>query len=95
LFITENGMANADVLTGGAVDDSARIDFINAHMGAALRAINDGVPVQGYFLWSLLDNYEWALGYEKRFGLIHVDFETLQRTPKASYLALKSALERL
>ncbi len=94
LFITENGMANADVLTNGAIDDQGRIDFINQHMAAALRAIDDGVPLQGYFLWSLLDNFEWALGYEKRFGLIHVDFDTLKRTPKASYYALKSALER-
>jgi beta-glucosidase len=93
LFITENGMANTDVVTNGAVDDQARIDFINQHMTAALRAIDDGVPLNGYFLWSLLDNYEWALGYEKRFGLIHVDFESLKRTPKASYHALKSALE--
>lgn len=92
LFITENGMANADVLKNGAVDDAARIDYLNAHLGAVRRAIADGAPVQGYFLWSLLDNYEWALGYEKRFGLIHVDFDTLQRTPKASYHALKSAL---
>lgn len=92
LFITENGMANADVITDGVVDDQARIDFVNAHLAAVLRAIDDGARVDGYFLWSLLDNYEWALGYEKRFGLIHVDFDTLQRTPKASYHALKHAL---
>ncbi|MCL4160809.1 UNVERIFIED_CONTAM: hypothetical protein GTU68_053255 [Idotea baltica] len=94
LFITENGMANADVLENGSVDDQDRIDFVNAHLEAVLRAIDDGVPVNGYFLWSLLDNYEWALGYEKRFGLIHVDFDTLKRAPKASYYALKTALER-
>ena len=95
LYVTENGMANADVLQSGAVDDAARIDFLNKHFAAARRAMDDGVPLAGYFVWSLLDNYEWALGYEKRFGLIHVDFDTLQRTPKASYDALKLALTRL
>lgn len=93
LIVTENGMANADVVAaGGGVDDPARIAFVDAHLDAVRRAITDGAPVQGYFLWSLLDNYEWALGYEKRFGLIHVDFDTLARTPKASYHALKTAI---
>lgn len=94
LYVTENGMANADVLTDGAVEDAGRTAFLKAHFDAVQRAIADGAPVAGYFAWSLLDNYEWALGYEKRFGLIHVDFDTLQRTPKASYHALKSALAR-
>jgi len=94
LFVTENGMANADLINHGAVNDPERIDFINKHFDKVKQAIAEGVPVQGYFLWSLLDNYEWALGYEKRFGLIHVDFETLKRTPKASYYALKQALEQ-
>ncbi|MCW1951444.1 MAG: GH1 family beta-glucosidase [Octadecabacter sp.] len=94
LFITENGMANADVIENGSVDDPERIDFLNQHFDAVRRAVADGAPIEGFFVWSLLDNYEWALGYEKRFGLVHVDFETLQRTPKASYHALKSALER-
>ena len=62
------------------------------HTTACRRAIAEGVRLEGYFIWSLLDNYEWALGYEKRFGLIHVDFETLQRTPKASYHALAQRL---
>ncbi|UWR49884.1 GH1 family beta-glucosidase [Phaeobacter inhibens] len=92
LIVTENGMANTDVVTKGKVEDAARITFVDDHLDAVRRAIADGVPVQGYFLWSLLDNYEWALGYEKRFGLVHVDFETLKRTPKASYHALRSAL---
>ena len=94
LFVTENGMSNADVIRSGVVDDPERIAYVNAHIAAVLRAIDDSVPVNGYFLWSLLDNYEWALGYEKRFGLIHMDFDTLKRTPKASYHALKFALER-
>ncbi|MEC3861148.1 GH1 family beta-glucosidase [Mesobacterium sp. TK19101] len=93
LLVTENGMASPDVVTNGAVSDQPRIDYLNAHLDAVKRAIADGVPLQGYFIWSLLDNYEWALGYEKRFGLVHVDFETLERTPKASYHALAQALK--
>ncbi|MDU8910660.1 GH1 family beta-glucosidase [Aestuariicoccus sp. MJ-SS9] len=92
LFVTENGMAAPDVIRNGAVDDPNRIDFVDQHLAAVKRAIADGAPVQGYFIWSLLDNYEWALGYEKRFGLVHVDFDTLVRTPKASYHALSRAL---
>jgi beta-glucosidase len=92
IFVTENGMANADVISGGHVNDPERIAFLEAHFDAVKRAIAQGAPVQGYFVWSLMDNYEWALGYEKRFGLVHVDFDTLQRTPKASYHALKTGL---
>ncbi len=92
IYITENGMANPDMLVAGAVDDNARIAYLAGHLAAVQRAAQDGVPVKGYFAWSLLDNFEWSLGYEKRFGLVHVDFETLQRTPKASYHALKAAL---
>jgi len=94
IFVTENGMAANDVLTKGTVEDADRIAFVADHLTAVQRAIADGVPVHGYFLWSLLDNYEWALGYEKRFGAVHVDFETLQRTPKASYHALAHAFRR-
>lgn len=94
LYVTENGMAARDRLVDGKVDDPDRIAYVEAHLDSVLRALSEGVPVKGYFLWSLLDNYEWALGYDKRFGLIHMDFETLQRTPKASYHALKQALAR-
>lgn len=92
IFVTENGMAwPADE---GANADHARIDFIARHYEAARQAMDKGVNLQGFFYWSLLDNYEWAFGYEKRFGLIHVDFETLERRPKASYHALQTALAR-
>lgn len=91
LFVTENGMANPDEI---GVPDQARIDYLNAHLQSCQTAISQNVPLKGYFIWSLMDNYEWALGYEKRFGLVHVDFETLQRTPKASYEALSLALTK-
>ena len=94
LYITENGMANYDTLDGGTVEDPVRIDYLNQHLAAVRRAIADGAPVAGYYVWSLMDNYEWSLGYEKRFGLVHVDFDSLQRTPKASYHALARALAR-
>lgn len=95
MYVTENGMANADVLqAGSAVTDKVREDYLFAHLAATRQAIAEGANVKGFFYWSLLDNYEWAEGYEKRFGLVHVDFETLQRTPKSSYQALARALAR-
>ncbi|WP_299142698.1 GH1 family beta-glucosidase [uncultured Tateyamaria sp.] len=92
LFVTENGMANADVITNGQVQDDARIAYFESHLNAVKQAIAAGVPVQGYMAWSLMDNYEWALGYEKRFGMVHVDFDSLERTPKASWHAFKAML---
>ncbi|MHA6344848.1 GH1 family beta-glucosidase [Roseivivax sp. CAU 1761] len=93
LYVTENGMAAPDRLEpDGRVNDSHRTAFLDDHLDAVRRAVAEGVPVQGYFIWSLLDNYEWALGYEKRFGLVHVDFDTLERRPKASWHALAAAL---
>ncbi len=92
IYITENGMAAYDEVQDGAVSDPTRIDYFNKHLGAVRQAIADGSPVKGYFAWSLLDNYEWALGYDKRFGMVHVDFDTLERTPKDSYYALQKAL---
>jgi beta-glucosidase len=89
LYITENGMAHPDVVD---VPDIARIAYLDAHLAAARNAIAAGVPLAGYTFWSLMDNYEWSLGYEKRFGLVHVDFETKARNPKASYHAIAEAL---
>ena len=94
IYVTENGMANADQLQDGAVTDQIREDFLFSHLAATRRAIADGANVKGFFYWSLLDNYEWAEGYEKRFGLVHVDFDTLVRTPKSSYHTLARALAR-
>jgi beta-glucosidase len=82
IYVTENGMASA------RLPDDDRIAYLTAHLGAVRAAIAEGAPVAGYYVWSLLDNYEWSLGYEKRFGLVHVDFDTLARTPKPSYHAL-------
>lgn len=87
IHVTENGMASPE-----RQQDDDRIDYLNQHLTAVQDALDQGVPVKGYFIWSLLDNYEWAFGYEKRFGLVDVDFETLERNPKASFHAVKSAL---
>jgi beta-glucosidase len=84
LYVTENGAAFADEKIDGAVHDPDRVEYLRAHFAAAQRAIRDGVDLRGYFVWSLLDNFEWAYGFSKRFGLIHVDYETLERTPKDS-----------
>lgn len=92
IYITENGMASNDTVEDGRIVDKDRIKFFDSHLQAVHRAIAEGVPVKGYFGWSLLDNYEWALGYGKRFGLVHVDYETQQRTPKASYDAFRHAI---
>ncbi len=95
IYVTENGMASPEVpVVSGTVDDPERIDYLNQHLQAVQRAIAKGANVQGYFCWSVLDNYEWTLGYEKRFGLVHVDFDSLKRTPKSSYHALARALAR-
>lgn len=94
IYVTENGMAWDDRVVDGKVDDAERRDYIQRHLRAILDASNEGANLRGFFYWSLLDNYEWAFGYEKRFGMIHVDFETLQRTPKSSYYMLKDLLAR-
>ncbi|WP_030153928.1 GH1 family beta-glucosidase [Streptomyces sp. NRRL S-244] len=85
LMITENGAAYADYADPeGDVHDPDRIGYLHGHLASVHRAIEDGVDVRGYFVWSLLDNFEWAYGYSKRFGLVHVDFATQRRTPKDS-----------
>ncbi|KOU25394.1 beta-glucosidase [Streptomyces sp. WM6372] len=85
LLITENGAAYADYADPeGDVHDPDRIGYLHGHLASVHRAIADGADVRGYFVWSLLDNFEWAYGYSKRFGLVHVDFATQRRTPKDS-----------
>ena len=86
VYITENGAAFYDPPTApdGVVDDPLRVDYLRQHIAAMGEAIQRGVDVRGYFVWSLLDNLEWSLGFSKRFGIVHVDFHTLERTPKKS-----------
>ncbi|MFG2947508.1 GH1 family beta-glucosidase [Streptomyces adustus] len=86
VVITENGCSYE------GVDDQERIAFLDGHVRALHRALEQGVDVRGYFVWSLMDNFEWAEGYQRRFGLVHVDYDTLERTPKASYHWLRDAL---
>jgi beta-glucosidase len=86
VYISENGAAFDDqVDAGGRIDDTARIEFLRRHLETARRAVADGARLKGFFVWSLLDNFEWANGYGKRFGVVRVDYTTLQRTPKESY----------
>ncbi|MGS4945487.1 GH1 family beta-glucosidase [Meridianimarinicoccus sp. RP-17] len=91
IYVTENGMAGDDHLKDGAVDDPVRVQYFDDHLRAVHGAIAEGAPVRGYFAWSLLDNYEWSFGYDKRFGIVHVDYATQARVPKASYRALQAA----
>ncbi|GHD42313.1 beta-glucosidase [Streptomyces mirabilis] len=86
VVITENGCSYE------GIDDQERITFLDGHVRALHRALEQGVDVRGYFVWSLLDNFEWAEGYARRFGLVHVDYDTLKRTPKSSYTWLRDAL---
>jgi beta-glucosidase len=85
LYVTENGSAYPDVVRpDGTVDDPERQDYLERHLAACASAIRKGAPLAGYFAWSLLDNFEWAYGYDKRFGLVHVDYRTQIRTIKGS-----------
>jgi beta-glucosidase len=85
LYVTENGAAFHDYVDPeGGVDDEERVAFLDAHFRAASTAIEDGVDLRGYFVWSLMDNFEWAEGYSKRFGLVYVDYRSQERIPKQS-----------
>ena len=99
IYITENGMSSDDSVNSSSsssakVDDVQRQAYIKRHFDACSRAMLNGVEVAGYFIWSLMDNFEWAFGYERRFGLVHVDFETQERTLKQSALAYADFLRR-
>jgi len=86
IYVLENGAAFPDQIDAdGRFRDDQRIAYLRSYLGAVLDAIAAGVPVRGYFVWSLLDNFEWAFGYSRRFGLAHVDFATLDRRPKDSF----------
>jgi beta-glucosidase len=93
IFITENGAAYPDVTSlDGKIHDLRRLDYLRQHIAQVSLAIQDGVDLRGYFVWSLLDNFEWGHGYTKRFGLIHVDFDTQKRTIKESGEWYKSVI---
>jgi beta-glucosidase len=85
IYVTENGSAwNDEVQPDGNIEDKDRMDYLESHLAASMRATRGGAPLAGYFAWSLLDNFEWAYGYAKRFGLVHVDYHNQRRTIKAS-----------
>ena len=94
LYVMENGAAFRDTLVDGQVHDAERTDYIASHIGAVADAMDRGVPMAGYMVWSLMDNFEWASGYAKRFGIVHVDYATLQRTPKDSYRWYRGFLQQ-
>ncbi len=93
IHITENGMANKDQLINGQINDLKRVEYYLCHLKEIKTLLAQGLPIKSYFAWSLLDNFEWAFGYQKRFGLVHVDFSTQERTPKQSYYAFQKAFQ--
>ena len=84
IYITENGSAWDDEIISGEINDEERISYLKSHLDAIFAAKKEGAPIQGYFAWSFMDNFEWAYGYDKRFGLVYVDYKTQKRTPKKS-----------
>lgn len=84
IYITENGSAWNDVMVAGEIDDQERISYLQSHLEAMFAAEKLGAPICGYFAWSFMDNFEWAYGYDKRFGLVYVDYNSQKRTPKKS-----------
>ncbi len=94
VFITENGCAADDALVDGQVNDTDRVTFLRGYIGNFRRAAAEGYPLKGYFAWSLLDNFEWATGYTKRFGIHYVDYKTEQRIPKLSALWYRELIKR-
>jgi beta-glucosidase len=94
IYIAENGASADDPVTNGTVYDAERVMYLRNYLSNFQRAVAEGHPLKGYFLWSLMDNFEWADGYTKRFGIHHVDFETLKRTPKLSATWYKEVIRR-
>jgi beta-glucosidase len=94
IHITENGAAFVDQVNNGEVDDPARLSYIHRHLQQVHRAIEAGIPVKGYFAWSLMDNFEWGFGYSKRFGLVYVDYQSQQRIIKSSAKWYQQVIEK-
>jgi beta-glucosidase len=84
VYVSESGVAFEDELVDGVVHDQDRCEYLERHFAAAAEAVVGGVPLRGYLVWSLMDNFEWARGYGQRFGLVHVDFDTQKRVVKDS-----------
>jgi beta-glucosidase len=96
IYITENGAAFEDVRGhDGSVRDPERTEYLATYIDADWRAREDGAPIDGYFVWSFLDNFEWAMGYSKRFGIVYVDYPTLERVPKDSFHWFKQRIGSL
>jgi beta-glucosidase len=93
LYVTENGAAFKDEVEGDRVHDPKRVDYLRRHFEAARSFIAAGVPLKGYMVWSLLDNFEWAMGYSKRFGIVYVDYATQRRIPKDSYYFMRDYIQ--
>ena len=95
VYVTENGCAALDRLTtDGEVLDTDRVAYLRQHFIAAHRAVSEGWPLKGYFVWSLLDNFEWCFGYTRRFGIVYVNYETQARTPKLSAEFYREVIRR-
>lgn len=94
IYITENGAAFEDtVLEDGSINDVDRVEYLEEHIRTVSHMNQKGLNIAGYYLWSFMDNFEWAFGYDRRFGIVHIDFETLKRTPKASFYRYKEIVE--
>ncbi|GAA3133493.1 hypothetical protein GCM10020001_064970 [Nonomuraea salmonea] len=94
LMVTENGAAFDDVVEDGRVHDDDRVAYLDGHLREVHRAIEAGADLRGYLVWSLLDNFEWAEGYRRRFGIVHVDYATQERMPKDSALWYRDVIVR-
>ena len=94
LYISENGASADDPVQNGRIDDADRVMYLRNYITSFHRAVAEGYPLKGYFLWSLMDNFEWADGYSKRFGIHYVDFATQKRTPKLSAAWYKEVIKR-
>jgi len=92
IYITENGCAAKDIVENGRIHDLDRCDYLNKHFAICAQAIAEGVKLKGYYVWSLLDNFEWAFGYEKRFGVVYVDYNTQERIPKDSAYMMRDVI---
>ena len=92
IHITENGMANNDIVSNKEVHDDDRVDFFASHIEELYKLVQEGFPIKSYFAWSLLDNFEWSYGYDKRFGLVYVDYKNQKRLPKSSWHQFQKAL---